>query len=661
MIPFGLSAFGFRAKRLNDVKTDLDNQFIGQFGDVNLAPQSVIGQIIGVFSKVLADIWENQEQVYFSQYPNSADGVALDNVVQFNGITRLPKSQTAVTATCAGIEGTAIPPNSLALIPSTNETFFTPDGGIITSFNADFAEVTSSSPPIAQPYTVIISNEVFTYSRPTITFSNTGAIFVPGNIITVYLNGIQLPAVPYNTSSNQTLQDILTQIKLFPTVDPATFATNPDTIQIRSLLGFSTTVTDIQFQGAGSPTYSISYTAPPSMNAISERLVAVINQTSTTLIAEDLTNGKFTITADSPDVPFSLAVANGMSITARSSPIKFLSENYGPVPCPANSLTQIVTPIAGWSSITNKEAGVLGRFVETDAELRLRRLNSLRLLGRGTIEAIRAQLLAVGATSALVFENITMLQNPAFFTLASDMTSGDSITIQLNGITQTPVPFNTDMLTTMTDLALQIEAFPGVDTATPSGIGNRTMDITFIQGYEVQITDILITPSSINVVISNGRPPKSFEAVVQGQTNDIIANTIWLSKPAGIQTFGTTQVPIIDSQGNTQEIFFSRPTQIYIWVDVVLTLYTEENFPTNGLELVEASILNYINNLGIGVDVLLQRVNAQIFVVPGIASGVMQIAATFAPEEVPSYSTSNIPIAENQVAITQPALITVTI
>lgn len=661
MIPFGLSPYGFRAKRLNDVKTDLDNQFIGQFGDVNLASQSVIGQIIGVFSKVLADIWENQEQVYFSQYPNSADGVALDNVVQFNGITRIPKSQTKVTATCLGLEGTAIPPNSLAKIPTTNEMFYTPAGGIISASNADFAEVTSTNPPLSQPYTVIISNNVYTYSRPSIVFSNTGPIFVPGNIITVFLNGIQLPDVPYNTSSNQTLSDILDQIKLFPTVDPSTFATNPDTISIRSLLGFSTTVTDIRFQGAGSPSYSITYSAPPSMNAISERLVALINQTATTYQATDLTNGVFTVQSNSPDLPFSIALANGMNITNRSSPITFYSENYGPIPCPINSLTQIVTPVGGWSSITNREAGTLGRFVETDAELRLRRLNSLRLLGRGTVEAIRAQLLAAGATSALVFENVTMLQNPAFFTLASDMTSGDSITVQLNGITQTPVPFTSDMLTTMNLLALQLESFPGVDTATPGGIGNRTMDITFIQGYEVQITNILITPSVINVVISNGRPPKSFEAVVQGQTNEIIAETIWLSKPAGIQTFGTTQVPIVDSQGDTQEIFFSRPTQIYIWVDVVLTLYTEETFPTNGLELVELAILNYINNLGIGVDVLLQRVNAQIFTVPGIASGVMQLAATFEPTDVPSFSTSDIPIAENQISITQPALITVTI
>ena len=93
-IPFGLSPYGFRAMRLIDIKTAIDNATIAQFGDVNLDAQSVFGQQIGVYAKILADYWENQENVYFSQYPNSAEGVALDNVVQLNGITRIPQQRT---------------------------------------------------------------------------------------------------------------------------------------------------------------------------------------------------------------------------------------------------------------------------------------------------------------------------------------------------------------------------------------------------------------------------------------------------------------------------------------------------------------------------------------------------------------------------------------
>lgn len=75
---FGLTAQGFKAKRLVDIQTDLENQLLAEFGDINLDPQSIFGQQIGVFSKVLADLWENMEDVYFSQYPNFAEGISLD-------------------------------------------------------------------------------------------------------------------------------------------------------------------------------------------------------------------------------------------------------------------------------------------------------------------------------------------------------------------------------------------------------------------------------------------------------------------------------------------------------------------------------------------------------------------------------------------------------
>lgn len=659
--PFGLSPFGFRAKRLNDIKTDLDNQFTAQFGDVNLAPQSVIGQIIGVWSKVLADIWENLEQVYFSQYPNSADGVALDNVVQFNAITRLPQSQTLVYGVCAGIEGTVIPQNALARIPSTNQVFFANIGGIISSSNAYFASVTSDNPPIAQQYTAIISGKSFVYSRPILTFSNTGAVFVSGNVIKIALNGVPLTPVPFNTNSNQTLTDVLNAILAFPTVDPSTSKSNPGTINIFSVLGQSTTITSVLVEGAGAPTFAITFSAPPSMNAISQRLAALINNAGENYAAVDLTGGNFTVQSTISAEPFDIAVGNGMEIIAQSSPISFLAEDAGPIACPPDSLTEILTPVAGWDSIINPDEGVLGRFVETDAELRLRRLKSLRLLGRGTVEAIRAQLLAVGATSALVFENRTMLQEPSSFTISSDLSSGDSITIELNGISQTPIPFTTNSATTMQLLADQIELFPGVSSAIVGGTGNRTIDITFTQGYEVFINSIIIAPSVIGVIITNGRPPKSFEAVVQGQTDAIIAQTIWFSKPAGIQTFGNTQQPIIDSQGETQQIFFSRPTQVYISIQCTLTLYSEETFPSDGLALVKQVLIAYINNLGVGADVLIQRVQAQVFKVPGIASSAVLLAATASPTESPSFSAADIPIGDNQIAITLDELVQVTL
>ena len=172
---------------------------------------------------------------------------------------------------------------------------------------------------------------------------------------------------------------------------------------------------------------------------------------------------------------------------------------------------------------------------------------------------------------------------------------------------------------------------------------------------------LLVGASQAQAVFKGGRLAKSFEAVVEGGSDADVANKIWLTKPAGIQTFGNTSFTITDSQGEQQVINFSRPTPIYIWVTVALTLYSEETFPPNGQDLVAEAINTYGNNLGIGVDVLLQRVLAQIFNVPGIASGVMQIAATNGPGDSPLYGTADIPIQENEIAVFDLSRITVTV
>lgn len=653
--PFGLSAFGFRAKRLNDVKTDLDNQFTGEFGEINLTPQSVFGQEIGVLSKVIADLWENLEQVYFSQYPNSADGVALDNVVQFNGITRLPATATQVTGLATGIEGTLLPAGVLARVAGTNQIFASTLPVTISQTNASLATVNVGA-LAGQIYTILLDGIPYRYALPHLVFS---ASFTAGDVSTVIVNNVVLGTVTFTTTSDDMLAAIAALIATDSSVDTAT-PTNPDQIDVVPNLGFYAAITSINTTGGSAPTMTQTFNVPESLATVANFLAALINANSSSITAVANAANVF-LTSDTSNVPFSLSVGLNLSVTSRTSPVNFEAQENGPIPVPVGTLTDIVTPLAGWSTLTNSVEGSLGRNVETDAQLRLRRLQSLRLPGRGTVEAIRAQLLAAGATSALVFENQTMLQNPASFVIASDMTSGDSITIQLNGISQTPIPFTTNMLTTMLLLAAQLEAFPGVASASVGGTGNRTMSLTFVQGFEVQITNILISPTPIGSIISNGRPPKSFEAVVQGQTNEVIANTIWYSKPAGIQTFGTTQQPITDSQGDTQVIHFSRPTEIFIWVNATLTLYAEEDFPSNGLELVQNTINAYINSLGIGEDVLLQRVQAAIFAIPGISSSVMTLAATGSLAESPSYAAANIPIGENQIAISQNSIIVVTI
>ena len=662
MTIYGLTPEGFNTPRLANVKQFLENDFVASFGDINTDPQSVAGQLIGIFSKMFADQWENLEDVYFSQYPNSASGVSLDNVVQLNGISRLAATQTNVTATCDGLEGTAIPANSLASIPSTGDTFYAPNGGVITRQNADIVKVQVNA-ITTQPYTVLIDSTPFTYSLPVITFANVGNIFVTGNVITVTLNGIALSPINFTTNSNATLAAIASAIAAFPTVSSATVVGTTQ-INIVSSFGLSTTVNSIQITGgATQATNVITFRAPPNNNAITGNLVGLINANTPSWLGVDNLDGTLTITANSPEVPFSCNVGVNLSIIYQASPVTFLCVEFGPVPCPIGTLTNIVTPIAGWNSITNLIAGATGTLVETDAQLRIRRQNSIKLLGAGTVEAITAGLLqkVPGVTSATVFENTSLQQDPIVVSFPGQFQSGDTITVVYNTVSNFTVPFTTNQATTMTNLVAAFQALPAVLSASFGGTGNQVVTIV------MQVSDVLLVNSAstdvsaLTATITGGRPPKSFEAVVEGGTNEAVANQIWLTKPAGIETYGNTEQPITDSQGNTQVIFFSRPSPIYIWVQVALTLYPEETFPPNGIQSVALAIFNYGQGLGVGIDVLLQRVLAQIFQVPGIASGVMQIAATTNISDSPSFATSDISIEDNQISVWDLDRISVTV
>lgn len=79
----------------------------------------------------------------------------------------------------------------------------------------------------------------------------------------------------------------------------------------------------------------------------------------------------------------------------------------GAVGVTAGDLTTIVTPVAGWNSVTNLE-GTAGRDAETDTELRTRIAKAAEIVGAGTVDAITADLQqTAGVIDALVTENVT--------------------------------------------------------------------------------------------------------------------------------------------------------------------------------------------------------------------------------------------------------------
>ena len=133
--------------------------------------------------------------------------------------------------------------------------------------------------------------------------------------------------------------------------------------------------------------------------------------------------------------------------------------------------------------------------------------------------------------------------------------------------------------------------------------GKATVDAIRASISEVLgVTSVLVFNNRTNNTDAFGRPPHSVDCVVEGGVNQDIADDIWDVIGAGITMYGDIEETVTDSNGFFQKVYFSRPTDVTIWVEVDLT--TDTNFPVDGIALVEAAILAYGNDLEIGEDVI---------------------------------------------------------
>ena len=98
-------------------------------------------------------------------------------------------------------------------------------------------------------------------------------------------------------------------------------------------------------------------------------------------------------------------VSNSSGSAANVS-VDMQSVDTGPIRANAGTLTEIETPISGWNSITNAADATLGQNIESDADLRARREEELRIAGAANLQAIVADVLAVeGVSDVRGFEN----------------------------------------------------------------------------------------------------------------------------------------------------------------------------------------------------------------------------------------------------------------
>lgn len=167
------------------------------------------------------------------------------------------------------------------------------------------------------------------------------------------------------------------------------------------------------------------------------------------------------------------------------------------------------------------------------------------------------------------------------------------------------------------------------------------------------VTAVILFENTTDETDVNGLPPHSFEAFVQGGNDLDIAQAIFNTKPAGIQSFGAKEISALDSQGNFHAIQFSRPTQTPVYIRAVIG--SLGNYPTNGDQLIAAALKNYGDTLDIGQTLVVSpTLISQLAPIPGINTLSLFVGVTPHPTQ-----SNNITFAPNEVGIFDLSRITV--
>lgn len=294
-------------------------------------------------------------------------------------------------------------------------------------------------------------------------------------------------------------------------------------------------------------------------------LALAINATFPTTLTATATSTVLTIVSADGMSPFSLIVDTKMDIIILAGIGAYTALDTGAFAIPVGSLTTIVNPVSGLTTCTNINAGLQGRAVESDAELRVRRRRAVHS-GSGTVDSIISALL----------QNV-------------------------------------------------------VGVTTVSVVTNRT-DATV-----------------------DGLPAHSVQINVSGGDDADVAQEIWNTIPVGIEMVGTTEVTLKDAAGYDQVVKFNRPTNVYIWVEIAISFYAEEEFPLDGLAAIRASVLEIAAAVQrAGIDVIRQRYFKAIYSVDGVGASTIKMApsssATIKPD-AGEFVEADATIAANEIAV----------
>lgn len=224
------------------------------------------------------------------------------------------------------------------------------------------------------------------------------------------------------------------------------------------------------------------------------------------------------------------------------------SEFYGAYTASIDTIDTIVTPIAGWSSVTNLSEALTGQAYETDAEYRLRKEKVLSTSQGGILPSVKARIL------------------------------------------------------------------------------NEIEGVTYCDGMEnnTDYTDV------------NGLLPHSISLTIVGGADADIAQLLADIKGNGINTNGSEEYTITDSQGNTRVVRWNRPDIIDIYVTYELDVSSSYDVSFN--DTIKDTLEDYSDTLSEGKDIL--RWQLESLIPMSMNDNILDVNVKFAKTVTPTTNTA---------------------
>ena len=221
----GLTNEGFEIKRLADLKADDDALAVELFQDlvspgdiVDTSASSTIGRLIGLHIPSLADLWEVAQQVYLAFDPNSATGVALDNLVAYGGLIRGEQTFSTAQALFTGDVGTLIDAGLTIRGTTTGEDYTVRASVILNASGASGIGV--------QPL-VVADSTLYTISYQAATTTNTISYTSGvGATAASILSGIQAVIIASHPSLSSTITNNILYIDRANVFDVVNFTSS---------------------------------------------------------------------------------------------------------------------------------------------------------------------------------------------------------------------------------------------------------------------------------------------------------------------------------------------------------------------------------------------------------------------------------------------------